>query len=418
MESLEEIELRLVNKDPEQRIDALLDAWEYNTAGIELVVRALEDKVRKVRQSALLLLSESETKIAKQALWNYLPFSQMQCLHTIIEFKFNSFDTKYYPDYFAIADYNNSLVCYSDVEYKRSGIAIYDLETGKAKTNHYLSMAHEFGLGKDGKVFVTSYQDFLQAYNLETLEGIYKFSDKQMNGSSPRKGEFTVCKKNFPLVAVCQAYSHGHRNNRNIIGFGEFEIWNYDTYDCLLHYEFEDLLLFTSNRLSNIRTKSLEVFISPLIFTPSGDFLIVRYMDRQKCCLVQIWNTDKLELVQTLENLPRLTITSVGVRPNKTIIACGIREEKVCAWELQSDEIIYTVSEVSPCILSTDGRVLIYATVKHEIVIIDLVADRELVTLQGHKTAIAYLALSEDRQFLASYSIDRQIKIWAIPDYS
>lgn len=45
---------------------------------------------------------------------------------------------------------------------------------------------------------------------------------------------------------------------------------------------------------------------------------------------------------------------------------------------------------MSPCILSTDGRVLIYATAKHEIVIRDLVADRELVTLQGHKTAIAY----------------------------
>ena len=49
MESLEEIKLRLVSKNPEKRIDALLDAWEYGTAGIELVVRALEDKVRKVR---------------------------------------------------------------------------------------------------------------------------------------------------------------------------------------------------------------------------------------------------------------------------------------------------------------------------------------------------------------------------------
>ena len=122
MESLEKIKLRLVSKDPEQRIDALLDAWEYGTAGIELVIRALEDGVRKVRQSALLLLSESETEIAKQALWNYLPFPQMQCLHTITEFKFNSFNTEYPPDYFAIADYNNSLVCYWDIDYKASGV--------------------------------------------------------------------------------------------------------------------------------------------------------------------------------------------------------------------------------------------------------------------------------------------------------
>ena len=34
MELLEEIRLRLVSKDPEQRIDALLDAWEYGTEEI------------------------------------------------------------------------------------------------------------------------------------------------------------------------------------------------------------------------------------------------------------------------------------------------------------------------------------------------------------------------------------------------
>ena len=34
MESLEEIKLRLVSKDPEQRIDALLDAWKHGTEEI------------------------------------------------------------------------------------------------------------------------------------------------------------------------------------------------------------------------------------------------------------------------------------------------------------------------------------------------------------------------------------------------
>ena len=93
-------------------------------------------------------------------------------------------------------------------------------------------------------------------------------------------------------------------------------------------------------------------------------------------------------------------------------------EDKLCVWELQSDRIIYSVNEVSPCILSTDGRVLIYATANHEIVMRDLVGDRDLCRLQGHDAPIAYLALSEDRQFLASYSTDRQIKIWGIPNLS
>lgn len=50
-----------------QRIDALLDVWEYGAEGIKLVIKALQDSDRKVRQSAQLLLSESNEEIVKQA---------------------------------------------------------------------------------------------------------------------------------------------------------------------------------------------------------------------------------------------------------------------------------------------------------------------------------------------------------------
>lgn len=72
MKELEKIELQLSDKDPEVRINALFDAYEYGEAGIKLVAQALEDKTRKVRQSAFVLLAESETEIARQTLWNYL----------------------------------------------------------------------------------------------------------------------------------------------------------------------------------------------------------------------------------------------------------------------------------------------------------------------------------------------------------
>lgn len=71
-----------------------------------------------------------------------------------------------------------------------------------------------------------------------------------------------------------------------------------------------------------------------------------------------------------------------------------------------------------PCILSNNGRVLIYATAKYEIVVRDLVKEQELCRLTGHKAPIAYLTLSEDYEFIASYSTDRQIKIWGIRDFS
>ena len=373
-----------------------------------LAIDALEDKSREVRQSALLLLSESETEIAQQALWNYLPFAQMQCLHTITEFKFDSFNTKYHPDYFAIANYNNSLVCYRDVEYKRSGIAIWDLATSNAKINNHL-MAHEFGLGKDGKVFVTSYQDLNFVFELETQAQIDDYPNKFICGVNAANKKFAVCRTDKPLIAKSQCTG----------GRGELEIWNYNTSSCLLHYKFDNLFLCANHIfLTDSKIEKESIYTAPYTFTSDGKFLIVQFTNRQQQCLIQIWDTEAAEIVQSLDSLPKLIITSVGVRPDKTIIVCGIREEKVCAWELQSDKIIHSVEEVSPCLLSTDGRVLIYATANHEIVVRDLVDERNLCKLQGHDAPIAFLALSEDRQFLASYSIDRQIKIWGIPNLS
>jgi WD40 repeat protein len=153
--------------------------------------------------------------------------------------------------------------------------------------------------------------------------------------------------------------------------------------------------------------------ISPLIFTPDGNFLVVRFTQTNHS-VIKIWNTETGELIQTLNNLPSITITSLGVRRDKTIIACGIRENKISVWELQTDSVIYSVDEIAPCILSTDARILIYATVSYDIIIWDLVEQKMLNTLQGHTSAIRYLALSNDREFLASYDINNLIKVWGI----
>ncbi|WP_319421519.1 hypothetical protein [Pleurocapsa sp. FMAR1] len=60
----------------------------------------------------------------------------------------------------------------------------------------------------------------------------------------------------------------------------------------------------------------------------------------------------------------------------------------------------------------------IYEFSTNKIVIRDLVAEQDLSRLRGHDAPVAYLALSSDREFIASYSIDRQIKIWGILNHS
>ena len=68
--------------------------------------------------------------------------------------------------------------------------------------------------------------------------------------------------------------------------------------------------------------------------------------------------------------------------------------------------------------MGKNGRVLIYATANYEIVVRDLVEEQELCRLTGHNAPIAYLSLSKNYEFIASYSTDRQINIWGMANSS
>ena len=59
------------------------------------------------------MLGESKAEIAKQALWNYLPFSKMQCLQTIVEFDLDCYEPeKCHPNYLAISNNSNTLIAH------------------------------------------------------------------------------------------------------------------------------------------------------------------------------------------------------------------------------------------------------------------------------------------------------------------
>ncbi|MEH2259235.1 hypothetical protein [Nostoc sp.] len=113
LEGLEGIRYRLRGGSTKEKVDALLEAFQYGPKGFDLVIQALGDDVREGRQSALLLLSYSSEATAEQAILNYLPFAKMQCLHTLTEFYLDCYNPEqHHPYYFAIADYNNTLICY------------------------------------------------------------------------------------------------------------------------------------------------------------------------------------------------------------------------------------------------------------------------------------------------------------------
>ncbi|WP_375510103.1 WD40 repeat domain-containing protein [uncultured Nostoc sp.] len=405
LEGLEGIRYRLHGGSTKEKVDALLEAFQYGLKGIDLVIQALGDDVREVRQSALLLLSYSSEANAEQAILNYLPFAKMQCLYTLTEFNLDCYNPEqHHPYYFAIADYNNTLICYWDLFYKQSFVNIWHLETGQSNKDFDLAMAHEFCLGKSSKVCIISFQDFLWPLDTETQEPIGTYPDYLMRTVQAHPHCLAICPTKQPLVAT--GYTQGRT--------GKLDIWDYETYTRRLHHQFQDVALIPYDNSWNQSKLNLWL-TTPLLFTPDGKFLVARFKQRLQNRL-QLWNTETGELTQTLDNLPALTVNSLANRLDGQILACGIRENKVCVWELISDRILYTSSGVAPCLISSDGRVFICCTDNYEIVVWDLAMNRKLCTLQSHTAPIGYVAMSSNCEFIASYSIDRKIKVWAVPE--
>ncbi|MDZ7965182.1 MAG: hypothetical protein RM368_09415 [Nostoc sp. DedSLP03] len=67
----------------EQKIDALLDAFEYGEAGLDLIIQALQNSEVDVQEAAYWLLQESAEPRAKLALQAYNPYLFFEYLFTI-----------------------------------------------------------------------------------------------------------------------------------------------------------------------------------------------------------------------------------------------------------------------------------------------------------------------------------------------
>lgn len=80
---LEGVKQRLARESVEQKIDALLDAFQYGQEGLELVIQALESKFEEVQGAAYLLLQDSTEPKVRLALEAYNPYLFFECLCTI-----------------------------------------------------------------------------------------------------------------------------------------------------------------------------------------------------------------------------------------------------------------------------------------------------------------------------------------------
>jgi WD40 repeat protein len=344
------------NNNQNQKLDNIDLDW---------LVRSLNDPNRSIRQATFYHLSELDDDTAKQALWSYLPYDRMECLHTIKDFNITDYngcheDPEQLPQYFRIADYSNKLVCYWSLTYKRAHLCYWDLATRERQTAYKMS-THEFGLGQRGKSAIHTYQDGISLENLEDISDRTKPS-RGLNGLFTPQA-FAVCPTDRTLLAI------GHSNGGNR-GGGELKIIDYQTNTCYFHHVFEKYYLFYHPILSgHLRTQIGQP--DPLLFTPDGKILLAHFCMYRLVSLLQVWDVETRELIKTLEGIPSIFVTALGVRPDGTILACGLREDKICAWELLTDRIIFTISdpEHMPSTLSPDGRIIVYGASSGDLVL-------------------------------------------------
>jgi WD40 repeat protein len=386
------------------------DKLEDNNSDLDKTILSLNDPTRSIRQAAFHKLSKLDDDAAKQALWNYRPFDRMECLHTITDFNITDYngcheDPEQLPQYFRIADYSNKLVCYWSLTYKRAHLCYWDLATGQRQTAHKMS-THEFGLGQRGKIAIHTYQDGFSLENLEDITDRTKPSHSLDGLFTPQA--FAVYPMDKTLLAIGRANSGR--------GGGEIKIIDYQTNTYYLKYEFEKYSFYNSTISPSITNQIGGV--EPFLFSPDGQILLAHFCMYRLVSMLQVWNVETRELIKIIESIPSIFVTALAVRPDGTILACGLRENKICAWELLTDRIIFTISDSDPMpsTLSPDGRIMMYGTSSGDLVIWDLEIDREVCKLTGHTEPIRFITISEDREFVATYSENHSIKIWGIPE--
>jgi WD40 repeat protein len=378
---------------------------------IDSTIECLNDPRREIRQSAFHQLSNLNTDAAQSALWNHLPFDRMRCLHTLQDFNLTHYDypatsseLRDLPQYFGIADYCNRLFCYWCLTYKCSYIYCWDLETGKVHRSSE-RYTHEFGLGQQGKIAIDTYQDSFSFYKSDDLTTSLDHMSGWKYFFSANYLAFTVCPTERSLIAI------GHCDSRD----GELRVVDYETGVCHIDYKFERQFLRPPHWIFPSIGEKDEI-IRPLLFTPDGKTLIAHYSHYSRYSILQAWDLETYEIIQTLEGLPPLILKSVAVRSDGTIICCGLRDDRICVWELLTDLILYTTSATDASILSPDGRILAYGEANGDLVICDLEIDREVSRFRGHTAPIGSIAISRDREFVATYCTDDSIKIWGIPE--
>ncbi|KAJ6016426.1 hypothetical protein N7540_011017 [Penicillium herquei] len=179
----------------------------------------------------------------------------------------------------------------------------------------------------------------------------------------------------------------------------------------------QDAGRFVQYHRTGIESSPLQVYYSPLIFSPSRSLTRIAFQDNRPDWVLNypIVERSWSACLQTLEGHSH-SVRSIAWSPDGRQLASGSDDNTVRIWDPTTGQSVSTFEghsdPVQSIAWSPDGRQLASGSLDNTVRIWDPATGQSVSTLEGHSDWVLSIAWSPDGRRLASGSLDNTVRIW------
>jgi COMPASS component SWD3 len=365
---IEGVEKRLATGLPEYQTAALNDALNYGDAGLNVILKSLQNTTGKVKLLAYShLRTRSETWV-QEALKAYNQYEFLQCVQTFREQKSELGKVN------AVALSLDNQLVYANLKTLKS----WDLQANKQASFFKCSKNSEINcvvINPDGKRMISACSDGCIT--------VWDFSTGRL------LNQFKAHSRSVNALVI-------NPSENNFISAGaEGSIKTWDLYSC------KELGTLFSKGYSQQLTYAMNII-------PTGKILISGSNET-----IRVWDLRAKREVWKLEGHSHV-IKSLAISPDGKTLVSG-SDQRIKVWDIQLGQEIFSfyghADWVRCIVFSPDGQSFITAG-DTKIKVWDVSTGKKLHSFQAHDDVVSSLALSYDGATLVSGSYDGTVKIW------